>query len=119
MSQTYHDNQSDPLIQASLRHRKPGDALPSEVVRLLRQRRGLSQDALAYQMGLSGKNVVSGWETGRTTCDGTAAELLLRITGAGTTTLAAEDLSAEMHSEWTRAGEAGSPRLWREFMCIF
>ena len=110
---------SDGVIQASLRRRKPGDPLPSDVVRLLRQRRGLSQDALASQMGLSGKNVVSGWETGRTSCDGPAAELLLRIAGAGTATLAAEDLSAQMHSEWTRAGDAGSPRLWREFMCVF
>src|SRR4051812_28852364 len=110
---------SETSIHASLARRRPGDPIPKEVVRLLRLRRGLSQDALAYQMGLSsGKNVVSGWETGRTACDGPAAELFLRLLGAGTIGIAAEELAAEMQSEWTRAGEAGAPRLWREFMYV-
>jgi transcriptional regulator with XRE-family HTH domain len=79
-----------------------GAPLSKEMVRTLRERAGLSQEALATRLGLAGKAVVSGWETGRTTCEGPAAELLMSLFAANTTRSFVE-LNTRVDTIWRRA----------------
>jgi transcriptional regulator with XRE-family HTH domain len=80
-----------------------GAPLSKEMVRTLRERAGLSQEALAARLGLAGKAVVSGWETGRTTCEGPAAELLLYLFAADTTRSFVEANNVA-ETTWRRSG---------------
>lgn len=96
--------------------RKPGAALSAELVKSLRVKAGLSQEQLADRMGISGKAVISGWETGRTTCEGPSAELLLRLLN----TRDASELSAELENlteiVWRRTGKWGD--TWRQISVV-
>jgi transcriptional regulator with XRE-family HTH domain len=99
--------------------RRPGAALSADLVKSLREKAGLTQERLAERMGISGKAVISGWETGRTTCDGPTAELLLRLLG----TRDSSELSAELEnlteSVWRRTGSSGSwGDTWRQVSAV-
>lgn len=97
--------------------RQPGAPLPSDLVRQLRKRLDLSQEALALRLGLKGgKSVVSGWETGRTQCEGPAAELLLLIAGTVSPSLALLHLQEEAESIWRRAGNFVDS--WRQVTAV-
>ena len=89
--------------------------MPKELVRALRERAGLSQEALANRLGLAGKAVVSGWETGRTSCEGPAAELLLHLF-AGDTSRAFNQINANAESSWRRAGTWHDS--WRQIAAV-
>ena len=95
--------------------RTHGAPLAKEVVRALRERAGLSQEALANRLGLAGKAVVSGWETGRTSCEGPAAELLLHLFAADTSRSFGE-LSALAEATWRRA--ATWCDTWRQISAV-
>lgn len=91
-------------MTSTSRSRKPGEALPSELVREIRLRHHLSQEDLALRLGLKGgKSVISGWETGRATCEGPAAELLLLLFGEESTSPQMAALLADVDAEWKRA----------------
>lgn len=92
-----------------------GAPLSKEMVRTLRERAGLSQEALATRLGLAGKAVVSGWETGRTTCEGPAAELLMSLFAANTTRSFVE-LNTRVDSTWRRAETWQD--AWRQISAI-
>jgi transcriptional regulator with XRE-family HTH domain len=85
------------------------------MVRALRERAGLSQEALANRLGLAGKAVVSGWETGRTSCEGPAAELLLYLF-AGNTSRSFGELNAIADATWRRAGTWSD--TWRQVSAV-
>ena len=96
--------------------RRPGDPLPSELVRELRERRGFTQEQLAETLGVrGGKAVVSGWETGRTSCEGPAAELLLHLLGGGRS-LELTTLASEVESIWARAKDKIA--AWRQVLVV-
>jgi transcriptional regulator with XRE-family HTH domain len=95
--------------------RKPGDPLSPEFVRALRDHAGLTQEELAERMGLSSKTVISGWETGRASCEGPSAELLLRLVGRDASQLAAE-LENLAESVWRRAGNWSD--TWRQISAV-
>lgn len=84
--------------------RRTGAPLSKELVRALRERSGLTQDELAEQLGLAGKAIISGWETGKTTCEGPAAELLLRIVGGADASRSLVEIDALTEATWRRAG---------------
>jgi transcriptional regulator with XRE-family HTH domain len=92
-----------------------GAPLSKEMVRTLRERAGLSQEALAIRLGLAGKAVVSGWETGRTTCEGPAAELLMYLFAADTSRTFIE-LNTNAEATWRRAGTWQD--AWRQIAAI-
>jgi transcriptional regulator with XRE-family HTH domain len=92
-----------------------GAPLSKEMVRTLRERAGLSQEALAARLGLAGKAVVSGWETGRTTCEGPAAELLMYLFAADTTRMFVE-LNTVVEGTWRRAGTWQD--AWRQITAL-
>jgi DNA-binding transcriptional regulator YiaG len=111
-------DQNSPSLE-SLRHRKPGDAIPKELIRMLRDRKHWDQGELAYNLGLpSGRNVVDAWESGRSRCEGPAAELVLRLLGLRDLALLGEALSGLVDAEWLRAGPDRAVRLWRQFIAI-
>lgn len=85
------------------------------MVRTLRERAGLSQEALATRLGLAGKAVVSGWETGRTTCEGPAAELLMHLFAADTTRSFVK-LNTAAETMWRRAGTWQD--AWRQISAV-
>jgi transcriptional regulator with XRE-family HTH domain len=97
------------------RNRKPGDPLSATLVRRLREQLRLTQEALAERMGLSSKAVVSGWETGRASCEGPSAELLLRLVGREASELSAE-LEALAESVWRRSGNWSD--TWRQISAV-
>jgi transcriptional regulator with XRE-family HTH domain len=92
-----------------------GTPLSKDLVRALRERAGLSQEALAIRLGLAGKAVVSGWETGRTSCEGPAAELLLHLFASDTSRSYGE-LSEVADATWRRAGTWAD--TWRQIAAV-
>jgi serine/threonine-protein kinase HipA len=99
------------------RLRQPGEPLSSELVKTIRLRNGLSQDEFAARLGLrGGKSVISGWETGRTRCEGPAAELILRLFGESQSDTEPLLLS-EADKEWKRAGN-NFLSSWRQIAII-
>jgi transcriptional regulator with XRE-family HTH domain len=97
-------------------HRKPGAPLSPMVVRTLREKAGLTQERLAERMGLSGKAVISGWETGRSSCDGPHAELLLSLLGGRDVSELSAELDNLTESTWRRAGRWGD--TWRQVSAV-
>lgn len=97
--------------------RRAGDPIPADLVREFRKRSGLTQEQLAERLGIrGGKPVVSGWETGRTACEGPAAEFLLHLLGRGNASLDIATLSEELERTWTRAA---SPEVtWRQVVAV-
>jgi hypothetical protein len=67
-------------------------------------------------MGLSGKAVISGWETGRTICEGPSAELLLRLLGGRDASELTAELENLMESTWRRTGKWGD--TWRQVSAV-
>lgn len=84
--------------------RRAGSPLSKDLVRSLRERAGMTQEQLAERLGLAGKAIISGWETGRTTCEGPAAELLLQLLGGADTSHAFAELDELTDSTWRRSG---------------
>lgn len=95
--------------------RRPGDPISPQVVKELRAKAGLTQEAFAQALGVrGGKSVISGWETGSTACDGPVAELI-RLKYGGVSA-SAEELSASMANRWN-AGP--SPlKVWRQVSAV-
>jgi serine/threonine-protein kinase HipA len=97
--------------------RQPGAPLPKELVREVRRRHGLSQDELALRLGLKGgKSVISGWENGRTTCEGPAAELLLRLFPEDVAAPEIASLDVETNHLWRRADNYVD--AWRQVIAV-
>ena len=97
--------------------RKPGDPISGPVVREFRERGGLTQDELAQRLGVrGGKAVISGWETGRTACEGPAAEFLLHLLGGGDASLAMATLNADLEAVWNRASDRITS--WRQVLVV-
>lgn len=71
-------------------------------MRALRERAGLTQEQLADELGLAGKAIISGWETGKTTCEGPAAELLLRIASGDDASRAFAEIDELTEATWRR-----------------
>jgi transcriptional regulator with XRE-family HTH domain len=92
--------------------RTPGDALEGNLVKQLRLRSQLTQEAFADRLGVrGGRSVVSAWETGVSACEGPVAELILALFGApGTLPLSA--VLTEMEKLWNRAKR--EPQPWRQ-----
>lgn len=84
--------------------RRAGSPLRKELVRALRERARLTQDQLAERLGLAGKAIISGWETGRTTCEGPAAELLLHLLGGDGTSGSFVEIDELTDATWRRSG---------------
>lgn len=97
------------------RVRKRGEPLSPAEVRRFRDQLDLTQEELAERMGLSSKAVISGWETGRASCEGPSAELLLRLVGRDASELAAE-LEDLADSAWCRAGKGHD--TWRQVSAV-
>ena len=98
------------------RRRQPGEPLSSDLVKAIRLRHKLSQDEFAARLGLrGGKSVVSGWETGRTRCEGPAAELILKLFGESQPD-AEPPLLLQADKEWKRAGNFLSS--WRQIAIL-
>lgn len=98
--------------------RKPGDRIDGRLLKTLREGSGLTQEALAEQLGVKGgKSVISNWENGKAPCEGPAAELVLRLLGATTTDPEYVAQFAAMNAEWSRA-EPGFRASWRQFSAI-
>jgi HipA-like protein len=96
--------------------RKTGEPLSANLVKEIRLAHDLSQDELAARLGLrGGKSVVSGWETGRTRCEGPAAELLLKLF-ANTDATSAASLLTEVDTVWKQAGNYMP--AWRQIAII-
>jgi serine/threonine-protein kinase HipA len=86
-------------------------------VKTIRLRKDLSQDEFAARIGLrGGKSVVSGWETGRTRCEGPAAELILKLFAQDQSD-AESALLLQADEEWKRAGNNFLPS-WRQIAII-
>jgi len=64
----------------------------------------MTQEQLAERLGLAGKAIISGWETGRTTCEGPAAELLLHLLGGEGASHAFAELDELTDATWRRSG---------------
>ncbi len=96
--------------------RRPGQALSPVVVRALRERAGLTQEQLAERLGMAGKAVVSGWETGRTNCEGPAAELVLHLFGGGGATEGFIAINEAVERTWRRAGTWSD--TWRQISAV-
>jgi serine/threonine-protein kinase HipA len=91
--------------------------LSSGLVKAIRLRHDLSQDEFAARLGLrGGKSVISGWETGRTKCEGPAAELILKLFGESQSDVEPLLLS-EADKEWKRAGN-NFLSSWRQIAII-
>jgi transcriptional regulator with XRE-family HTH domain len=100
-----------------LGNRSPGDPIPPRLVRAFRQREDLTQEQLANRLGVrGGKAVISGWETGRSPCEGPAAEFLLHLMGRSDAAVAATGLRNAMTAQWERTGEP--VRRWYQVACI-
>jgi DNA-binding XRE family transcriptional regulator len=96
--------------------RQPGDALPAKLVKDIRVLHGLSQDDFAQRLGVrGGKSVISGWETGRTRCEGPAAELILKVFGESGPDGAPSLLNA-VELVWKRAGN--HMPAWRQILVV-
>jgi transcriptional regulator with XRE-family HTH domain len=76
----------------------------------------LTQEALAAQLGVSGKAVISGWETGRTSCEGPAAELLLRIAVGNEASNLSVSLEMTAEAAWRRSGTWAD--TWRQVCAV-
>jgi len=86
-------------------------------LKAIRLRHDLSQDEFAARLGLrGGKSVISGWETGRTKCEGPAAELILKLFGESQSDVEPLLLS-EADKEWKRAGN-NFLSSWRQIAII-
>jgi transcriptional regulator with XRE-family HTH domain len=113
--------------------RSPGDPIPRELIRELREKHGLSQSGMAERLGVKGgKTVISGWENGHATCEGPAAELLLLLFGGRSSEIAVARLESMLDKVWsrTKVGEtewrqivfspAGAPRIeMQDFVRLF
>lgn len=97
------------------RNRKPGDPLPPDFVKRVRQEAGLSQDAFAARLGLrGGKVTISGWETGRATCEGPVAELIVLMFGGKAEDTKIRQIRERMDTFWNRG--ATPLTSWRQVM---
>lgn len=97
--------------------RVPGDALEVSLIRHLRLKNNLTQEAFAERLGVrGGKSVVSAWETGVSACEGPVAELILALFGAPGT-LPISDVLTEMEKIWNRAKR--EPHPWRQVSVAF
>jgi serine/threonine-protein kinase HipA len=99
------------------RLRQPGEPLSSDLVKAIRLHNDLSQDEFAARLGLrGGKSVVSGWETGRTKCEGPAAELILKLFGESQSD-AEPPLLSEADKVWKRV-DNNFLSSWRQIAII-
>jgi transcriptional regulator with XRE-family HTH domain len=97
--------------------RRPGDPVPAQLVQEYRRQAKLTQEQLAERLGVrGGKPVISGWETGRTSCEGPAAEFLLHLMGRGNSSVDVLTLHREMSSVWERAGNHVTE--WRQILAV-
>lgn len=95
------------------KRRQPGDPIPREAIREIRQRYRLSQEELARRLGIKGgKSVISGWENGHSACEGPAAELLWTLFGGSRTPPSLLALWEAMDAEWRRTGNVFTS--WRQ-----
>jgi transcriptional regulator with XRE-family HTH domain len=76
----------------------------------------MTQDELALRLGLAGKAIISGWETGRTTCEGPAAELLLHLLGSADSSRAFAEIDELIDATWRRAGNWID--TWRQIAAV-
>jgi transcriptional regulator with XRE-family HTH domain len=100
------------MVSVTNARRKAGEPLPADLVKMLRDRVGLTQEELAERLGVSGKAIVSGWETGRTTCEGPAAELMLRLFGGRDATALSAEADKTADTVWRRSGTWAD--TWRQ-----
>jgi transcriptional regulator with XRE-family HTH domain len=98
--------------------RRFGAPLDKDTVRRLRVRADMTQEDLAQRLGLASKAVVSSWETGRTTCDGPAAELLLHLLGGSdaSRTRAFAEIDELADATWRRTGNWDD--TWRQVSAV-
>lgn len=96
--------------------RKTGAALSKDLVRSLRERAGLTQEQLAERLGLAGKAIISGWETGKTNCEGPAAELVLHLLGGAGTSHAFAEIDELTDATWRRSGNWSD--TWRQVAAV-
>ncbi len=101
------------MLQTS---RRPGDPIPPDLILEYRKRAGLTQDELALRLGLAGKAVVSAWETGRTKCEGPAAEFLLHLSGRGNAAVEIPALTRNMDEIWDRT--KAPLTSWRQIAAV-
>ncbi|WNG24134.1 helix-turn-helix transcriptional regulator [Cystobacter fuscus] len=100
-----------------VKQRQSGDPIPGAVVRDLRQRHGITQEQLAQRLGIrGGKSVISAWEKGSSTCEGPAAELLLRLLGGNTGDVDLAALTSEVAPIWERAENPVT--TWRQVAAV-
>jgi transcriptional regulator with XRE-family HTH domain len=100
-------------VTPTAKDRRPGDPIPPEIVREFRTLNRLTQEQLAERLGIrGGKPVISGWETGRASCEGPAAEFLLYLMGRGNVAFSTAALRLAMNAEWERTGQP--IRRWRQ-----
>lgn len=98
--------------------RKPGDRIPGVLVKDLRQKHGLTQEQLAYQLGVrGGKSVISSWENEHAPCEGPAAELMLRLFAETNATVDIATLTQEMDAIWRRVPQHSLPS-WRQVTVV-
>jgi transcriptional regulator with XRE-family HTH domain len=76
----------------------------------------MTQEELAHRLGLAGKAIVSGWETGRTTCEGPAAELLLHLLGGPDASRAFAEIDELADATWRRTGNWED--TWRQVAAV-
>jgi len=77
----------------------------------------LTQEQLAERLGIrGGKPVISGWETGRASCEGPAAELLLHLLGRGSVSFDVSTLDQELSAIWTRT--KNPVEEWRQVLAV-
>jgi transcriptional regulator with XRE-family HTH domain len=97
--------------------RQPGDPIPPDIIKEFRTVNRLTQEQLANRLGVrGGKPVISGWETGRTVCEGPAAEFLLHLMGRANVAFSAAGLRVAMNAEWERTGQPTG--RWRQLSCV-
>jgi len=97
--------------------RRSGDAIPAQLVQDFRRQAKLTQEQLAERLGVrGGKPVVSGWETGRSACEGPAAEFLLHLLGRGNASLDIATLQQELSAVWNRVDNHVT--TWRQVVAV-
>jgi transcriptional regulator with XRE-family HTH domain len=101
--------------------RKAGDALPAEFVADYRKRNGFTRAELAMRLGVfeeGGEDVVAGWETGQTKCEGPAAEFLLHLSGQGNAVVEIPAfVRTEVDNVWNRDVE-NALTAWRQIVAV-
>jgi transcriptional regulator with XRE-family HTH domain len=93
--------------------RRPGDPIPASLVRLLRDRLGLTQEGLAERLGVKGgKSTISGWENEHAKCEGPAAEFILTLLGTSSGPMKLRSLEADIDRRWSVANQ--NNKAWRQ-----